>query len=220
MVRNSVRYTPITESYRAVVDLSLAILARRPPGASATGTGKSFGVLLDMAEIWELYVATVLQTGLPGLTVEHTGRARTHQYWLLGNDIDSAVEGSLRPDIVITDHRKDCVAIVDAKYKTTRPNEYNRRGVRAEDLYQITAYLSAFGSHDGGLDGFLIYPEDEKGIVARRLGPRNAWHLTAAPARRLWFVSAEVERHADQTALTASERRLSAAVRAALVADR
>lgn len=215
-----IRYTPITESYRSVVDLSLAILARRPPGTSTTGASKSFGVLLDMAEIWELYVAKVLQAGLPGLTVEHTGRTRTHQYWLLGNNIDSAVEGSLRPDIVIADHRKHCVAIVDAKYKTTRLNEHNQTGIRADDLYQITAYLSAFGNDDGRLDGFLVYPEDELGKVARRLAPRNAWHLTAAPTRRVWFVSAEVERQADQTALTASELRLSAIVQAALAAGR
>ena len=215
-----IRYTPITESYRSVVDLSMAILARRPPGANTTGAGKSFGVLLDMAEIWELYVAKVLQSGLPSLTVEHTGRTHTHQYWLLGNNIDSAVEGSLRPDIVITDHRKHCIAIVDAKYKTTRLNEYNRNGIHADDLYQITAYLSAFGNDAGRLDGFLVYPDDELGKVARHLAPRNAWHLTAAPTRRLWFVSAEVGRQADQTALTASELRLSATVQAALAAGR
>jgi 5-methylcytosine-specific restriction endonuclease McrBC regulatory subunit McrC len=73
----------MTENYRPAVDLSLSILARRPRIASAGGEGKAFGVLLDMAEIWELYVAKLLQVSLPGLRVNHTGRAKRHIQSLL-----------------------------------------------------------------------------------------------------------------------------------------
>jgi len=74
-----VRYSPITENYRS--DLSLSILAHRPPMAVSGGDRKAFGVLLDMAEIWELYVAKLLQKGLASLRVSHTGRCRRYLCW-------------------------------------------------------------------------------------------------------------------------------------------
>jgi len=99
--------------------------------------------------------------------------------------------GSLRPDIIVSDLRDRCLAIVDAKYKTTRINTTNRTGVVTEDLYQLTAYLSAFGESGSRLDGFLVYPEDELGQVIQRLAPKNPWCLFAAPQRNLWFVSVD-----------------------------
>jgi McrBC 5-methylcytosine restriction system component len=91
----TIRYSPMTENYRPAVDLSLSILARRPRIASAGGEGKAFGVLLDMAEIWELYVAKLLQVSLPGLRVNHTGRAKRHIQSLLvadGDELGSCLE--------------------------------------------------------------------------------------------------------------------------------
>jgi 5-methylcytosine-specific restriction enzyme subunit McrC len=180
----------MTENYRSIVDLSLSILAQRPRLPSSGGEGKAFGVLLDMAEIWELYVAKFLQIGLPELRVSHTGRMTKHLRWLLRNSLDEDKLGSLRPDIVISDYADRCVAIVDAKYKTSRINVVNRTGVATDDLYQLAAYLSGFGEPMSRLDGFLIYPDDEDGQVAQRLAPKNPWTFASAPQRRLWFVQA------------------------------
>ena len=47
-----VRYSPITENYRPMVDLSLSILTHRPRWRPREAN-QAFGVLLDMAEIWE-----------------------------------------------------------------------------------------------------------------------------------------------------------------------
>jgi 5-methylcytosine-specific restriction enzyme subunit McrC len=99
--------------------------------------------------------------------------------------------GSLRPDVIVGNFRDRCLAIVDAKYKTTRINTTNRTGVVTEDLYQLAAYLSAFGESASRLDGFLVYPEDEMGQVIQRLGPKNPWKLFSVPNRNLWFVSVD-----------------------------
>jgi 5-methylcytosine-specific restriction enzyme subunit McrC len=218
--KDSVRYSPITEAFRPVVELSLSILAQRAPGTEAAGNGKAFGILLDMAEIWELYVAKVLQVGLLELHVMHTGRLRENFNWLLGNRFDDDKVGSLRPDIMINDHQKRCVAIVDAKYKTTRLNSANRAGVVTEDLYQLAAYLSAFGRSDGRLDGFLVYPSDELGQIDGRLAPKNPWSLTANSNRNLWFVSTDWSGHSDVDSLMAAEQLLTKMVQAAIEAAR
>lgn len=212
-VRPTVRYSPITESYRPIVDLSLSILEHRPLMPASGGERKAFGIVLDMAEIWELYVAKVLQTALPAFRVSHTGRSRDHFRWLLRSSMDDDKFGSLRPDIIVSDLRDRCLAIVDAKYKTTRMNTTNRTGVVTEDLYQLTAYLSAFGESGSRLDGFLVYPEDELGQVIQRLAPKNPWSLFAAPQRNLWFVS--VDCGVADTSIQ-SEHRMASLVQSAI----
>ena len=114
-----VRYSPMTETYRSAVDLSLL-----NPHASATrghlGRGnQAFGVLLDMAEIWELYIAKLLQIGVLGVHVSHTGRTSHHFHWLLSSANGTDTFGSLRPDILIPDHRNRCLAIADARSDDT-----------------------------------------------------------------------------------------------------
>ena len=190
-VRSTIRYSPITESYRPIVDLSLSILEHKPQLPASAGDRKAFGIVLDVAEIWELYIAKILQTALPAFRVSHTGRSRDHFRWLLRSSMDDDKFGSLRPDVIVGNFRDRCLAIVDAKYKTTRINTTNRTGVVTEDLYQLAAYLSAFGESASRLDGFLVYPEDEMGQVIQRLGPKNPWKLFSVPNRNLWFVSVD-----------------------------
>ena len=213
---SAIRYSPITENYRQVVDLSLSILAHRPRAATAKGESRAFGVLLDMAEIWELYVAKLLQIGLPGFRVSHTGRSTEHFRWLLNSVISGERFGSLRPDIVIQDHHERCLAVADAKYKSTRINALNRTGIVREDLYQLAAYLSGFGLAGSRLDGFLIYPEDEGGQVAERLSPHNPWRVSSVPERYLWFIAAGCADHTDVAALSSGEKLVTHLVQSAI----
>jgi len=122
----------------------------------------------------------------------------------------------LRPDIIINDQEKHCVAIVDAKYKTTRLNIVNRTGVVTEDLYQLAAYLSAFGRPANRLDGFLVYPSDKVGQIDGRLAPKNPWSFSANPNRRLWFVTTDWSGNSDIDSLDAAEQLLTSAIRAAV----
>jgi 5-methylcytosine-specific restriction enzyme subunit McrC len=211
----TIRYSPMTESYRPAIELSLSIIERRPRMASTGGQGKAFGILLDMAEIWELYVSKVLQTSLPGLTVNHTGRLTEHLCSLLHSGGEEF--GSLKPDMVIFDRQRRCRAVADAKYKNTRINFANRTGILREDLYQITAYLAAFGNPLAELDGFLIYPTDIEGQVSLRLAPKNPWQIAPIPNRRLWFFTANCGDDADTAALNGAERTLSDLVRSAIL---
>lgn len=210
------RYTPITEGYRSAVDLSLSILKQRPSAPTANGGAKSYGILLDMAEIWELYVAKILHLGLPAWRVVHTGRSKKHFRWLLESE-DGETLGSLRPDILILDNLDRCLGIVDAKYKTTRINSNNSTGVLRDDLYQLAAYLSGFGDSDTQLDGFLIYPDDPDGEVSRRLHPKSPWKMTSISRRSLWFLAADGGFDVDGASTTEGERAIVSKIQNALV---
>ena len=158
-----------------------------------------------MAEIWELYIAKILQTGLPGLQVLHTGRSNFNFQWLLTSSTGRVLQ-SLRPDILILNENERCLAIADAKYKNTRTNSENVNGVSREDLYQLSAYLSGFGNSERRMDGFLIYPQDDGGQVTSSLALGNPWRVTAGHDRHLWFMSVNGVDAPEGAALSNSEQ--------------
>lgn len=215
---STIRYTPITEGYRAAVDLSLSVLKKRPQAPTVGGASKAYGILLDMAEIWELYLAKLLRIGLPACRVVHTGRTTKHFRWLLTGD-DGDTFGSLRPDILIFDNQVRCLGVADAKYKTTRLSANNLTGVLREDLYQLASYLSGFGDADRQLDGFLIYPDDPDGEVIRRLYPKSPWKMISSSRRNFWFLASDGGSLADgSSSMTEAERKIISTVQKAVMA--
>lgn len=183
-----VRYTPITEVYRAVVEMSQAIMRQQPFAASAKGERQVTGVLLDMAEIWELYVLHLLRNGLADYKVVHIGREMTVERWLLADIAGGMPLGALKPDILVRRLWSDAViAVIDAKYKTTVPGPGRPQGVEREDLYQMAAYLTAFQDAPA-IVGILVYPSNgESGSIAR-LQEHGAWRLRGGEDRRLSFI--------------------------------
>ncbi len=185
--RVPIRYTPITESYRPVVELSRAISRQQPSSSSAVGSNDVLGVLIDMAEVWELYVYHLLRSTLPGIEVIHTGREVDPDDFLLRSDQTGERLGGLKPDILLVAPRTNrLVGILDAKYKTTTPTPERPHGILREDLYQLAAYLSAYGQPTELLNGGLVYPaaQDTPNIAA--LQAKSPWRFSAL-VHRLWF---------------------------------
>ncbi|MBV5336682.1 MAG: hypothetical protein J0653_01345, partial [Deltaproteobacteria bacterium] len=142
-----VRLTPITAGFRPLAELSARIASRRGLAGNASDMGRCKGVLLDVAELWELYVLAVLRRAWPGLDVSHGTRDST-PYALLKND-NGDLMGMLKPDAVVG-HRGETFAVVDAKYKRLMPTKWNRAPQR-EDMYQLAAYLGRFGALKGNI---------------------------------------------------------------------
>lgn len=182
-----VKYTPITESYRIIVELSRAIICQQPFSSVAQGSKDVLGVLIDMAEVWELYIYHLLRSSLHGFKVVHTGRGPDSENYLLRSDKTDERLGHLKPDILILgQHSNKLFAILDAKYKNTLPTPDRPYGILREDLYQLTAYVSAYGSPTELLGGGLVYPamQDSSNIIALQL--KSPWHLSALE-RQIWF---------------------------------
>ncbi len=152
----SVRYTPITRHFESVALLSHEIVKRRGSLTSATRADAS-GVLIDVAELWELFLVHCARRAFGPSRVEHGTAEREGAHLLQSCSTPSKRLGRLKPDILVRDHAGQLVAVIDAKYKRLRSWRGSPSGVNRGDLYQLTSYLSG---HDVPL-GALAYPPHE-----------------------------------------------------------
>jgi len=167
-----VRYAPITRAYEPVAQLSIEIARRRGTLTSGGGNDTS-GVLIDVAELWELFLLHCARQAFGEGRVEHGTSASASTFLLTSSMEPSARIGRLKPDLVIDDRHGREWAVVDAKYKRLRDSRERPHGVDRGDLYQLVAYLAG---HDVGR-GVLVYPPaDADEAHAANLGP---WRLEA-----------------------------------------
>lgn len=151
-----VRYTPITAGYRPAVRLSMQIAHHRGQFPQTTPDGTITGVLLDVAEIWELFVLACFRAAYPECEVLHGTRDEGAHDHLLSSTRGERKLGRLMPDALIS--TPEGVVIVDAKYKSLHPRRDRPHGVEREDLYQVGAYLSRYARKGGR--AILAYPDD------------------------------------------------------------
>ena len=118
------------------------------------------GVLLDVAELWEMYVLSVLRKAAAPLTVTHGTREKAATKKMLHSDVTGQGLGTLIPDAIL--HAGGQVqGLVDAKYKSLHPSASAPNGPQREDLYQMAAYLGRFIPAVGKMSwGVLAYPLD------------------------------------------------------------
>jgi len=164
-----IRYTPITERYRRFVRLSWQIARQRGLFADSVSEGQSTGVLLDVAELWELYVLSVLREAALPRVVAHGTHEQRGRDFLLYSDVDGSPLAELRPDAVIEDHGQ-VRCILDAKYK------FLHDGPAREDLYQLGSYIMRFGAAVP-MWGALIYPRDPNNEEATYAERKNPWRI-------------------------------------------
>ncbi|KXP08708.1 5-methylcytosine restriction system specificity protein McrC [Tsukamurella pseudospumae] len=163
----SVRYTPITLPYRRAAELSHQIARHRGLQSCATGD-RADGLLIDVAELWELFLVHCARRAFGAANVTH-GTALTDGGALLRSQQDpSRTLGRLYPDIIIGPVENP-VAIIDAKYKPLA----DPRGVDREDLYQLNAYLAAHvqGPHPLGALAYVQFPDQARIAYAETRGP-------------------------------------------------
>ncbi|MFF3178867.1 McrC family protein [Rhodococcus pyridinivorans] len=96
------------------------------------------GFMFDMWRIFEDFVCTAL-----GDALDRRGGRYATQYPL---HLDDNREVRMKPDLVWLGSRNRCRAVVDAKYKSERPD-----GFPDADLYQMLAYCTVLGLKDGHL---------------------------------------------------------------------
>lgn len=164
-----VRFTPITLPFRRTAILSHRIASHL--GYSAREGTEAEGLLIDVAELWELFVLNCLQQAVePGMRVEHGTTAERRDFLLRSRD-HSAGLGRLKPDVLVMTGG-DVLAVIDAKYKRLADTRERPRGVEREDLYQLAAYVSRYRP---ARFAALLYPDaDDPGMSsAEALGP---WH--------------------------------------------
>jgi 5-methylcytosine-specific restriction enzyme subunit McrC len=163
-----VRYTPITLPFKRAALLSHRIASRL--GYSATDeAGAAEGILVDVAELWELFVLNCARRAVPTeLRIEHGTSVRRRDYLLRSKEAERGM-GRLKPDVLVL--RGDrATSVLDAKYKRLAFSRERPNGVDRADLYQLAAYASRYEPEQVAA---LVYPHDGDPEPARAeaLGP-------------------------------------------------
>jgi 5-methylcytosine-specific restriction enzyme subunit McrC len=153
-----VRYTPITRPFERAALLSHRIASRLGYGATDED-GKDEGLLIDVAELWELFILNCVRRAAPtGSHVEHGTTARRNDFFLRSRDGQHEL-GRLKPDILVLDG-EEVSTVIDAKYKRLAGSRERPSGVDPADLYQIMAYSMRFKPSRVSA---LIYPNSYAG---------------------------------------------------------
>jgi 5-methylcytosine-specific restriction enzyme subunit McrC len=165
-----VRYTPITLPFKRAAVLSHRIASHLGYSASHEGS-EAEGILIDVAELWELFVVNCVRQAVPaGMRVEH-GTTGGRRDFLLRSEPHDQGMGRLKPDVLVF-ARDSVAAVIDAKYKRLADSRERPHGVDQSDLYQLAAYATRFNPE--GVSA-LVYPRGDDLLAtasaAERLGP-------------------------------------------------
>ena len=95
-----IRYTPITRGFNSSRSSPGGLLVRRVRRTSESGEAE--GLLLDVAELWELFLLHCVRQAVPHLQVDH-GLAPRSGLNPLEEPKDERDLGGLKPDIVVWD---------------------------------------------------------------------------------------------------------------------
>ena len=137
-----VRYTPITLPFKRAASLSYRI-ASGMGYSTGNETGDAEGLLVDVAELWELFVLNCARVALfPRFRVEHGATGGRDQF-LLRSTISEREMGRLKPDIIVYEG-EGVAAVIDAKYKRLADTRERPNGVEQGDLYQLVSYAQRF----------------------------------------------------------------------------
>lgn len=186
-----IRYRPITRPYKQAAELSGRIARHEGFGAHAE-QGHVEGLLLDVAELWELFLLSCVRTAVPTLRVEHGTTGQEKAFLLTSRDRPGEGLGRLKPDILVSDG-EGLVAVIDAKYKRLVDRRPERPyGVDRADLYQLTSYLAGLDP-DGDVSGMLLYPRDPSQKSIATAEGRGPWLLAARNEVRFERVSATAD---------------------------
>lgn len=182
-----IRYTPITAGFAPIAELSRQIANRRGLAANIDKDGETKGVLLDVAELWEMYVLNVLRKAASPLSVTHGTREKSATKKLLRSDVTDQGMGTLIPDAIL--HSGSMIkGVVDAKYKSLHPSASSPNGPQRDDLYQMAAYLGRFVPSGGSMSwGVLAYPLDPARLSIPQAEQFGPWSLDGG--RKVVFTS-------------------------------
>ncbi len=154
-----VRYSPITRPYESLAEFSVEVARKRGHLVSADDDDVS-GVLIDVAELWELFLVHCARRAFGAGQVEHGTSEGEESHLLASIPKSGRTMGRLKPDILIKNSAGQYIAVVDAKYKRLRSWAGSPHGVDRGDLYQLTSYLTGHPEVEVGVLAYPAHPDD------------------------------------------------------------
>lgn len=141
-----VKYNDIYKSFKPVVDLSWDIIKKKNFSNNDDKSSDSFSFFIDMAEIWEIYLRSILKKHFSksGWRIKKD-KIRTYQ--------NKDFKRLLIPDIVL--ERDNNLMVWDAKYKRM---EFDYYDYDRADFFQIHTYINYYHQSKNVIAGGLLYP--------------------------------------------------------------
>jgi len=177
-----IRYTKMNFVYHPLMELSKFIIKRHSREIQKEDKVKGQSFFVDMAELWEMYLLKLLQSGLPEYNVYSPNL--TGNIELLGNG------RQIRPDIIIEKDGK-VVMIIDAKWKSY--SELGRmetpNGVSREDLYQMVTYIHHYSKDNENIVGIFVSPGDR---------PDDIYSFKTWPEQRIGLINMPLDDSIEQ----------------------
>ncbi len=160
---------PIFSSYKRVLNLAEMVINQQGLREHEDASEQGFGFLINVAELFEVYVTKLLQKEFPDWDIS-SPHLEVYK--------DTFFKRKIIPDIVM--RSGDSVIVFDTKYKRMkfRGTSEGVWDVDRNDFFQIHTYMSYYQSEHKVLAAGLLYPlsakyEKEYCISSQGLGDSN-----------------------------------------------
>ncbi len=154
-----IKYKSIYISFKKVVDLSWLVINNKSAFFdSNSGSKNSFGLFIDMAEIWELYLVRIIKDNFSDWKILTQKKYSVYQ--------DQFYKRSIRPDIIMKKGNK--IVVFDAKWKKM---SFIKSDFDRSDFFQINTYISYLKNQKeyDVIAGGLLYPlEKDFGDIQKK----------------------------------------------------
>ena len=146
-------YNPIYTPYKKVLEYAKLIIENENAGTKSNGK-QNLGFLVDVAELFEIYIRKLLQKEFKGWSVT-SPKIELYK--------DKFFVRKIIPDIVMSSGDK--VLVFDTKYKRMNmlgKDQYGLGDVDRNDFFQINTYMSYYQNQGKKvIAGGLLYPMDK-----------------------------------------------------------
>jgi len=152
---------PIFAPYKSVLEYAKLIIDGSNLQESAKGKGKTFGFLVNVAELFELYISKLLQKEFSDWSVVSPQLQLDKEFG------DSYLYNrKIIPDIVMQHRESNKVMVFDTKYKRMKFTEIKGNGVDIDrnDFFQINTYMNYYNNQSqyNLIAGGLLYPMEKE----------------------------------------------------------
>lgn len=152
---------PIFSPYKKVLEYARFIINGDNIEQNKDGKNNTYGFLINVAELFEIYVTKLLQNRFPNWTV------KSPSIWLADEfDKSYMYQRRIIPDIVMIENETNKVMVFDTKYKKMkfRSNTFGSGSdIDRCDFFQINTYMNFYNNQPkyNLIAGGLLYPIEE-----------------------------------------------------------
>ncbi len=156
-IKSKALQNPIFTPYKKVLEYAKLIINTNNLEEKSNANKETFGLLVNVAELFEIYLVKLLQLQMPDWDIIYEEETEVYQ--------SNFFIRKIKPDIVMKNKYNNQVMIFDAKYKKmTFKNRYENGGdLDRNDFFQINTYMTYYDKQGYNvIAGGLLYPIEKE----------------------------------------------------------